>query len=369
MYRDADLSGVDLRDQDISFLVSLNTNFKNAILTNSQRAALQQGQQGPVKKNETLKAIQDARVILVSQFIDEYSGRNGNLVSTSGEYLQEWILRSILLSTVNSTSAREPDEQFGANYVSTALSALAPWAADSHVFFFLKLFKLFGDLLCLTDRQTIAVLDKYYVPTFGEFTGDFVACMRATKAIDEWWILEMPYANSCLARAQQISKTRPVHISAVDTYISQTSKIYDIIEFLSQIDFEINADYAEKFAFQIVSNPWPASQTKFILSAKLSPRVCAAIYRQLLAQGDERRIANVVEWIDDGRGAAGAISLENAFIHIKNFDIAFSLAKKLSPRMKSNQRNVIDLALSKLAVSRKDMERLREYKGGAFYED
>lgn len=95
----------------------------------------------------------------------------------------------------------------------------------------------------------------------------------------------------------------------------------------------------------------------------MQPKVRNAIFRHLLAGGVEERVAEVIRWLDNNRGAAGALSLENAFVHIRDFGLGLRLACDISPHLADNQLKVIDQALSILAITKIDREALDRFRG------
>lgn len=73
LYRDADLSGVDLRDQDISFLVGLNANYRNAVLSPDQRQYLSEHDAVwvPPERRNMWSVISALRLEIIESYLSE----------------------------------------------------------------------------------------------------------------------------------------------------------------------------------------------------------------------------------------------------------------------------------------------------------
>ena len=84
-------------------------------------------------------------------------------------------------------------------------------------------------------------------------------------------------------------------------------------------------------------------------------------------QGDERRVIEVLRWLDDNRGAVGALSLEDAFRNIQSFDVGIVFAEEAGSRFADNQIKVIYLALRDLAATDADRQRLERFRARMNY--
>lgn len=367
MYLDADLTGVDLRNQDISFLVGLNTNFEAAIITAQQRDLLRKGR-SQERGQQTRRSIRDARLKLVLTFLEEFPDKrllgmqHEEFSSEEYEIVKKGNLRRFLLDPIVNSTSPNPNDQFGSDYMSSVLSGLWPWVVEENLPFFEELFTLLGELHCPVDGNVLAVIKSLYLNKFEYKVGFLLSCMRPTRDLDSWWVVEMAPRGERTSHAIQISNRRKVHSYAVDAFVSQTTSLDEKIYFLTEVRFDVDFDLAERLALYIVNSNWIDARTEFVLKARLPKRVSNAIFRQLLAQGNERRIASVLTWLNDNRGAAGALSLENAIVHIKDFDLLHQLALKFAPHMKANQLKVIDNALSGLAYRDQDAARLRDFR-------
>lgn len=361
MYLNADLTGVDLRTQDVSFLKDLNTNFEGAILTSQQRDLLRRGRSQD-HKLVTRKAIRDARIQLITKFLEAYPQERLGAMEHRGDEIEVDFLPSLLLDPVVETTASNPNDQFGSDYMSAVLNGLSRLVFVSNAEFFGDLYALLGSLFCPVDKNVRAVLSRLYLPTFGEQLGSLLASMRPTPELDAWWIVDVGSEDGRKTHALQIARHRKVHPYAVESYVKSAKNISEMVEFLTEVTFEVDNDLAERLALYIVSGDWPPSETRFVLDAKLPLKVRNAVFRQLLAQGNERRITHVITWLSDNRSEAGALSLENAFVHIEDFELAYQLATQLAPYMRPNQWKVIDGVLSTLAYRDEDRSRLRKLR-------
>ena len=228
--------------------------------------------------------------------------------------------------------------------------------------FFMDLFVLFGKVQCAVDGGVIPALAEIYLKAFAEDFVVLLAKMRPTETLDKWWIFDAAVEHPPIERAIALAEQRLLHLSAVEAFIIGARRVEEIIELLGVADMVIDSNQAERLAFHITQAKWPPRETKSVLNAPRDARLRSALFRQLLVQGDEGRLVEIIRWLDDDRGASGALSLENALLHITNFDTIFTLAKELVPRLKRNQISVIDNALGSTAQLPHDIERLRAFR-------
>lgn len=165
----------------------------------------------------------------------------------------------------------------------------------------------------------------------------------------------------------QIGMRRAVHGKALEGAVRYFAKKNswawrEYLKFLTEIPFDCDNDLAERLSVGLVQMDWPVRDTLEILEAKTHPKIRSALFRQLLGQGREERVVEVIKWLDDNRGAAGALSLENALNLINDFDLAFHLANDLALRLADNQLSVVESSLRNLAYRKQDNERVASFR-------
>lgn len=360
----ADLSGIDLRRSDIEFLLPLQTYFEEAILTPRQRRAFRRSTR-EASRMRVRRQVQDLRTNLVTKFIEEYESSGVQLRSRDGEkLLTNSRLRAIILAPMLALYSK--NEFLNANFTNAVIRDIEPWASLSHGGFFRKLFSLLGNLRCPVDKLTPLDFARYVTSYFRDEAGYLVGAFHATAELDIYWTCTLDPENR-LSSAIQIGSMRPVHVAAIEKAINGLHTWKEILEILVKVPFECDSDEAERLALQLTRQEWQDADTSSILNAKTQYKVRNAIFRQLLAQGQERRVAEVIRWLDDNRGAAGALSLENAFVHIRDFNLALQLAQDIAPNLAENQMKVIVHALLQASYDpehKHQVNRLRRFHLG-----
>ena len=358
----ADLSGLDIRSQSIDFLLPLETNYHAAILTTRQRRAFQKEN----RQGRLTNKIRDLRVTLVTRFIRDYAENSSKMITKDGNRpitateLENVLLKPLLDQTRSVHSLT-------ADYMNNVINNLGPLLSRGNTLdFFTGIFKLLGDIQCPVDDRTANIIDRNLTVRFGSDLGTIIGSFRATEMLDLFWIkADNADPDYMLHKALEIAKVRKVHANAIERSMGFRSRWgWQEKLRLLQVPFECDSDQAERLATYLTRSHWPIEKTQEILNAKMQTKVQGAIFRQLLAQGKKARVVEVIKWLDDNRGAVGALSLENAFVHIKSFEIAIWLAQYLAPRLGANQLDVIDSALTNLAFRerKKDMDQLAAFR-------
>ncbi|WGR61464.1 hypothetical protein E3U26_12515 [Paracoccus ferrooxidans] len=372
MYLGADLTGVDLRSQDISFLVGLGTNFEGAILTDEQRRRLRRGS-AKERQQETRRTIRDLRVDMILRFIERHMDADmvryqsgGGLPNVphdldSNASLQA-LLQEVLLDPILKSTSTNPNDQFGSDYMSAALSQLSKYLSDGSESFFEELFQLFGDVRCPIDDAVIHTLKHHYRPQLGARLGKLVARMRPTRVLDAWWILDQNGFAAMIAAATELSNHREVHAAAVESFATEVVDPKLSLKMLTETRYELDADQAERIAYAITSRNWPASMTTDVLDAKVPRSLAVAIFRQLLAQGNGSRVSEVLRWLDRSMGGVGALSLESAIASIDDFEVVLKLAKMLGHSRRGNQMRVFTSRLSELVRTDSERSNLNRFR-------
>jgi hypothetical protein len=353
-----DLSGLDLRGHDIGYLLDKDALYGGARLTDSQRLAFDRAPKSSSRRRVRAK-IREIRVGMIADFIDAYEASGSPILDGGGrKLLTAERLRELMLTPVKlQYSGDRPLDEV---YLLEVLSGVERWASITNSNFFASLFRLLGELRCPVERAVAEIFEQRYSPIFGSELGGLIAEFQPTSALDTYWITRA-FEGSMIARAQQISAKRPVHHYAVEATLDLIPDTSARIDFLGLINFECDNDGAERIATRITRARWPASETQYFLRAKVHPKVRSAIFRQLLRQGEETRIIEVLRWLDDNRGAVGALSLEDAFTHIHNFGVGIRFAEEVGARFADNQMGVVYRALSTLASNDDERQRLARF--------
>ena len=265
------------------------------------------------------------------------------------------------------------------DYTTNVIKSFLPWAKYGSTDFYGEIFNLLSRIHAPINDSIVNILNDEYFPLFGEALGELIAAMRPSPELDVYWILNLPYKQSRsvieelsirqfsvlkalpIQRARQISVIRPVHIAAIEETIDKLDDYSDIIKFLEGVNYECNSHEAERIAVRLTRGDWPASKTHLLLNTNTHPRVRGALFRQLLQQGQEDRVIEVLRWLNKARGAVGALSLDDAFRHIKNFDAGLRFAQEAAPDFADNQVSVVYFALRNLAGSSHDIMRLEAF--------
>lgn len=365
LYSRADLTGVDLRQQDIEFLLPLGVDYVGAILTEEQLRAFRKSERQS-KRSHATKNEQDVRLEMVNIFIADFIASQENLASClhPGQMLHAEALRDILVSPLSEYNRR--DQLLPASYTNLVFEKISEWCSNTKSDFFPRLFSLLSSIGCVVDETTPTILHEGWRPAFGEELGNLIAKFRLTEALDTYWVLRDTF-DEVMAAASQIGKNRAVHAKALERAVLYSTKRSnwawrEYLKFLTEIPFDCDNDLAERLSLGLTQMDWPARNTLEVLEAKTHPKIRTAIFRQLLGQGREGRVAEVIKWLDDNRGAAGALSLDNAFNHIKSFELAYHLANDIAPRLADNQLAVVENSLKNLAYRRQDDERVASFR-------
>lgn len=354
-----DLDGLDLREHDIGYLVDKETRYHGAILTQHQRQTFERAYRKNEPRRTRLK-IRSIRVGIISDFIDAYGEQSAPLIDTEGsKVLTAAHLRELMLVPLKTRLTG--DTPLDAKYTTDVFIGMQPWVKKDNAAFFISLFTLIGKLLSPVDSAFLTVLEVSYYKKFGATLGTMIAQLPSTALLDCFWILGSG-GEAVDSRAQQISEVRPVHPRAIEEALDRIGDIGDRMAFLEIIRFECTNDEAERIATRISRARWPASKTGTLLRTKTHPRVRSAIFRQLVGQGDERRVIEVLRWLDDNRGAVGALSLEDAFLNVRSFGVGMDFAEEVGSRFADNQLKVVHLALKDLADSAAEYQRLERFR-------
>lgn len=354
----ADLTGVDLSKIDIDFLLPLCTKYEGAKLTDQQRRKFR-GASRSQSDARIRKKILGLRAQAVSDFLSWYSSLDQGCLSVlGGEVLTTELLKELLLNPL--VEEANTDDPVSAKYTNGALSEIAPWVSLDNINVLRRYFRLLGDLQIPTDENTEELFGLHFFSMLDKDVGILIEELHPTRVFDNFW-LSLRGSDLVLDAAKKLGKKRNVDASAIEANLSELGW-ETLLELFAAVPFDCNSDQAERFAAHITRQNWSARETWKILKANTHSKVRIALFRQILAQGDEHRVAEVIRLLEDERGAAGALSLENAFSHIKSFDLAMRLANEIGPRLAANQISVINSALNSLAQSSEHRKRHQSFR-------
>lgn len=354
-----DLGGLDLRGRDISFLLDANPRYGGATLTDAQRLMFDRATRKN-NSNRSRRTIHSIRTELITQFISDFEeSRSPILALTDEAILTAQLLQSVLLDLRIEPhySRSECDDR----YLSRVLEALIPWATEASERFFSSLFGLLGKLQCNVGPLTLAGIRSSYFQAFPESLGALIAAFGQNRALDTYWAGEVRSAKNIIQRVHQICSVRPIHPDAVEISVDMLRTARERIEVLSVAEFHCSTDQAERIAARISNAPWQASETSAFLRARVNSKVGGAIFRQVLQQGDEDRVIELLRWLEGNRGALGTLTLETALEKIEDFSTVLRFAQEMAQRVQSGQRSVLLQALRRLATSDLDRQKLAEF--------
>ncbi|MBL4929313.1 hypothetical protein [Fuscibacter oryzae] len=350
-----DLESIDLTQEDITKLLGKSAIFSKAILTPSQRKRFEIAARETAQR-ERRRTIQRLSYDQVYAFIEKHGGAAPPIFSMDGKRTLSFdALKSAMMFPIKGKPSGTSG--FEDTYFNRVLKNLEDWANPSNLPFFLSLFDLAGSLGFPITPGTAEVLNGVYLSTFGLSVGDMISKVSATKTLDSYWITGKRGFN-LKENTTQISRNRSIHPAAIENALDELTDARERIEFLSFARFDCDQDSAERIAARITKSDWPSNNAAYFLNAKVHSRVRGAIFRQLLGQGEESRIVEVLRWLDGNRGAVGALSLESAFSQIRSFEIGIQFAEEAGKNFANNQLKVVIRALRNLSSSDADRRRL-----------
>ncbi len=190
------------------------------------------------------------------------------------------------------------------------------------------------------------------------------ALMPSSRALDSFWLAQDHQPRSTKEAARQISDKRPLDGEAVALACATMESIFEIADFLDELNFIISPDQAERIAFIMINMSWQSAFVSEVVELSVPRQLKTAIIRQLLRQGDEHRVDGFVQWLTTGNGqtAGGGIILDDAFQTMVDFDAALRLANRVSSVLRRNQIAIIARRLSVLARTKSELGAFERYK-------
>lgn len=371
-----DLTEIDLTGKQIDYLTDKGAHYHAAHLTSEQRAKFRRGER-ELRTRQTRRKIQSIRIEMIADFVDAFEAQDVSIVDRERKrHLNAQQLKEILLSRVGAdyTANKPLDEK----YTQHVLRGLVPFAVSTNLEFFKDVFNLLGRLKCETGEVVRAFIMGHYYSEFGDTVGDLIAQLLPNAALDSQWIkvnsMEMAWINSgrgkkgdsrdvfpspFVDRARQINKYRAIHPGAIEDVLDFIQDGLQRLSFIEKIEFDCSADEAERIAIRIVKADWPASLTRRVLEAEVPTRVRSALFRQIMHQGSVERTLELLRWLNNNRGAVGALSLDDALTRINSFTALFDFATDVHMDLAVNQLNVLRQALNRTAKDSAQRSKVR----------
>jgi hypothetical protein len=352
LYKGADLSGVNLKGKKIDLFIKAGCDFDAADLTPEQRRRLMKAKRIAARAKKRQDDVA-GYVKLIHDFVNRSVAKGRPLLRENRNFDIEALLRAALLTPL--MEINEFDSSTSSDYFYKALSNLKVFVFSENEKFFSELFHLLGLMRCSVTDKAVEVVKEYEVRLPERDMGAMISAFHPEPALDDYWL------SSSIAkeRAAKVSEVRELHPIAVERAVYRIDGADDVVEFLSHCNFTCDGDTAERIAAAVSNSEWPSIDTRKFLSAPINYRVSSALFRQVVSQAIPERIVEVVKWLEGNRGAAGALSLENAFQKIPDFEMAWELARDISPRLSENQKAVVRNSLKKLARKSEDRARVR----------
>lgn len=370
-----DLTGINLTGKPIDYLTDRGALYLAATLTDEQRAKFHKGEREG-RARQTRKQIRSIRVQMISDFIDTFEEHSVPPLDEKHERLLDaTLLRHILLDPIGSDYPS--DKPLDEHYTQRVLARLVPFAQKRNLDFFRELFRLLGDLHCKIGETVVGLVFDDYAARFQDAVVDLIRQLQPNGLLDAKWITREGRDRHSLnvgkgkyndpqilpivftKRAQEINDFRTVHPAAIEFALDQIQNPLQRLSFLEEVAFECSGDEAERIALRIVNADWPASQTRKVLEADVPPRVRGALFRQILKQGNVERTLEMLRWLDNNRGAVGALSLDDALATINSFVALFDFASDVHMELRTNQKEVLRRALERNATSSAQREKVR----------
>lgn len=352
----ADLAGLDLRQTDIDFLLGQEVEFEGARLTDGQRRAFRAARRR--RKSQSIGQGQQAeRLRVVREFVFFYSSKPDLLPSAKDVgKLSIALVEKTLLLPIEEYNHRSAS--LNTEFTNGVLETFGAWCSHAHFAispnFIVQIFALLGSLKSPVDGATIEILKDPWRSELGEILGRCIAAFGQNDALDNYWLNRSTLAET-YAAASQIGAFRSVSGGAAEDALTSVAarpsdtSWKELLEFLAQIPFACDNDRAERLALLLTRLDWSADHTLEILQAPTPRKIRNALFRQMLAQGRSDRVLEVLRWLNDNRGAVGALSLENALLQISEFDPVLRLAVELEPDLSDFQLSIFALALRERA--------------------
>lgn len=296
---------------------------------------------------------------LISAFVDHYrSGpplRHPDVTNS----LDPALLSLIMLNPIKNKTIPFDRENAKSAYCASILMTLAPWTHEQNFDFFDGLFATMGKLSVAPSSKSLATLSQLYLSTFGPRLGELLGQLKASADVDRWFVMDAASRDKRSLFASRLSSKRALHPVAAMAVMGDLDDLGDMITFLERTWIEIDDDTAEKIAFMLGRFKWSRQDAELVLQAKLPRAVFRALTRQIMEHPDQSRLARLIEWRDADRGAAGGLSLEDLFSAFKSFDVAIRTAERIAPNLGLGQLSAIVTALTPLASSKKEKDRLQ----------
>lgn len=370
LFLKADLTGVDLRNQDIEFLLPLEVDYVGAKLTDEQIRRFRRAERLLKKDRLTANEI-DLRLEKIHEFIAFCTDDRRSNIGIPGRQLNEEDLFYVFVEPFfKYINYKIPLDTEYINFVLSNVFILFEKPHNEYPYhynaFFKQLFSLFNFIKSPIDSKTIEIIDRNLRPLLSDTLGEAISLIDPSDILDTYWIRRNNFKDSFSA-SMQIGNIRNVDTQAIENTLHHLTTLprqlswEEVIWFLGKVPYSCTTDQAERLATFVVLRDWPPRNTKDILEAEVRPNLRTAIFRQILGQGDEGRVVELIKWLNDNRGAIGVLSLENAFQNIQGFNPALQLAYEIADDLADNQLDAIVSQLERLVETNQHSDRLKAF--------
>tara|TARA_Y100000815_G_C13301017_1_gene484659 strand:+ start:180 stop:1109 length:930 start_codon:yes stop_codon:yes gene_type:complete len=253
MYSGADLSGADLRAQDISFLSGLNTDFKRAKLTVEQRQFLERYARDDREKIERRSQIATARLELVSRFVERQLDLYSLPLSKHDLSEMSDALVENLMEPLRAASARSNPSLLGDSYVLNSLRLLSRFSWFSGDPFLIELFRLFSGLKLRLGREFV----RYSSQIIRDFGSDeraltvLLSYGLSDDQVIEWIDIDV---RDRKGRAMMVMRHIVVSPFVAEELLLESWAASDLVTIAESIVFSKSRDHCEAVAYLILKN-------------------------------------------------------------------------------------------------------------------
>jgi len=352
LYIRADLKGVDLRGQDISILLASDADLSGAMLDNKQlqKVRARRHQQGTPFTSDKNRKLIEAFLIGAHKRFKKFPTRNALL-----SHLQHWESRLRLTLDVGDN---HPDGDLCFVMIRTLEEMWVP----EYDGFEVDLFKLMGGLDTEYTERFAKALEGLFAGLSKNRVIHLVSLLRSDARIDALAVEDFWY-NSLF----QKEGSRPVSHSEFILQIMRRRMIHEVAipkalpnipnEAISEFLRYVRRDLSEKAIVEIstllVRKSNDHNWISYLLASNAPNVVKDMIIELVFREGSPDRIMEAMKNFqkNSDQSGVGALSLENAFGFMKDFDAIYSVSRRLMPTMNNPQRQAIIRSLRQKAIS------------------
>jgi hypothetical protein len=359
MYARADLNGLDLRGQDISFLVGIGAKYQSTLLTNDQRRFLDSKDEALNDRTEVWRSISTMRLRYVRDFIVKIEA-NFSLYVHNEEGVSE-ALESALISPIVSNASLSPNMQCGSDYIGTSLSTFASMeGVDFKKNFFLELFSLYGKIQSRGTLSTVLVLDQILSAVFDDsFIAELISASTPSPTLVELWILSPHNRKVKLKRARLLAEYEKISSGTVSKIIGLFESTIRLIEFCQLPNVEFDLPLQNEVLQQFSRSEIAAGPVAATLDGNFNDRFKHRVACAGLASGKRDVLDLSASYLRRSSEGFGGILLEDAILNMPEFESAQRAgARLLHMTQERSFRRLIIKALYSRAKSSDQVDRV-----------